>query len=178
MSWAHQTTVAKLLSHDTFKIELKLELHWDCMNCSTLFFKELTRFISSQMWSSGEVIKKFNVLMGRDYQKNAKMRPQVAMLLPIIHGTCGAQKMSKSLHNYIGILDGAFDQFGKVMSIPDKLMVEWANYASTMNEEDFLKFSAALNAGSLHPNEAKKQLAVNIVSIFHGAVRQLKRESS
>lgn len=169
MSWAHQTTVAKLLSHDTFKHRVEtgasLGLH-------ELFYPVLQGIDSVYIKSDVELggsDQKFNVLMGRDYQKNANMRPQVAMLLPIIHGTCGTQKMSKSLHNYIGILDGAFDQFGKVMSIPDKLMVEWANYASTMNEEEFFKFSAALNGGSLHPNEAKKQLAVNIVSIFHGS---------
>src|SRR5690606_34117957 len=63
--------------------------------------------------------QKFNVLMGRDYQRNAKQRPQVAMLLPIILGTCGVNKMSKSLNNYIGVMDAPFDQFGKVMSIPD-----------------------------------------------------------
>ena len=125
----------------------------------------------------GGTDQRFNVLMGRDYQKNKQMRPQVAMLLPIITGTCGSQKMSKSLDNYIGILDEPFDKFGKVMSIPDELMPEYYKYTSGLGHEAVTKVLKDLEAGALHPNEAKKDLASKVVSFFHGEeVGRLMRE--
>ena len=131
--WAGQTTIAKLLGHDTFKARLdegsSLSLH-------ELFYPVLQGIDSVYVKADvelGGTDQRFNVLMGRDYQKNKNMRPQVAMLLPIITGTCGTQKMSKSLDNYIGILDDPFDKFGKVMSIPDDLMPEYIKYVSGMD---------------------------------------------
>lgn len=169
LSWAGQTTAAKLLSHDTFKERLEkgfpLGLH-------ELFYPVLqgvdSVFIKSDVELGGSD-QRFNVLMGRDYQKNAGQRPQVAMLLPIITGTCGTQKMSKSLNNYIGILDEPFDKFGKVMSIPDQLMIEWYQYLTDIGEVEFQKLKKGIEDGSEHPNEAKKELAYRIVSFFHGA---------
>ncbi len=168
MNWANQTTVAKLVSHDTFRKRLD-EGH--SLGLHELFYPVLqgidSVFINADVELGGSD-QKFNVLMGRDYQKWKEKRPQVAMLLPIIHGTCGTQKMSKSLNNYIGVLDEPFDQFGKVMSIPDKLMIEYAQFASSFNLDEFNSFSNSLEDGSLHPNEAKKRLASNIVAVFHG----------
>src|SRR5690606_38410754 len=112
--------------------------------------------------------QKFNVLMGRDYQKERGQRPQVAMLLPIITGTCGTQKMSKSLGNYIAVLDQTFDKLGKVMSITDQLMPEYALYASAMEYEQVQVFLGELKSGKLHPNEAKKRLASSVVERYHG----------
>ena len=106
--------------------------------------------------------------MGRDYQRNAGLRPQVAMLLPIIHGTCGSQKMSKSLGNTIGIQDEPFDKFGKIMSIPDKVMLEYYEHVAGVDPQEFSTIKEGLESGSLHPNEGKKQLAQKVVSFFHG----------
>ncbi len=168
MNWANQTTVAKLVSHDTFKKRLE-EGH--SLGLHELFYPVLqgidSVFIKADVELGGSD-QKFNVLMGRDYQKWKGSRPQVAMLLPIILGTCGTQKMSKSLNNYIGVLDAPFDKFGKVMSIPDALMHDFALYASSMNKTEFDSFNKGLSSGELHPNVAKKMLASNIVSIFHG----------
>lgn len=168
LSWAGQTTAAKLLSHDTFKDRLEkgfpLGLH-------ELFYPVLQGIDSVYVKADVELggsDQRFNVLMGRDYQKNQGQRPQVAMLLPIITGTCGTQKMSKSLNNYIGILDEPFDKFGKVMSIPDNLMIEWYQYLTDIGEEEFQKLKSGIESGSHHPNEAKKELASRIVAFFHG----------
>jgi tyrosyl-tRNA synthetase len=168
IGWAAQTTVAKLLSHETFSKRLEdgnpLSLH-------ELFYPMLQGYDSVYVKADVELggsDQKFNVLMGRDYQKNSGQRPQVAMLLPIITGTCGTQKMSKSLNNYIGILDEPFDKFGKVMSISDDVMVEYYKYVSGLDEQDFLKIEQGLKNGSVHPNIAKKDLAQMIVSYFHG----------
>jgi tyrosyl-tRNA synthetase len=168
LNWASQTTVAKLLSHETFKDRLEkgqsLSLH-------ELFYPVLQGIDSVYVKADvelGGTDQKFNVLMGRDYQRNADLRPQVAMLLPIIHGTCGSQKMSKSLGNFIGIKDEPFDKFGKVMSIPDKIMLEYYEHVSNSTKKEFLKVKEELESGRLHPNEAKKQLAEKVVSFFHG----------
>ncbi len=168
LSWAAQTTVAKLLSHDTFKDRLteghSLALH-------ELFYPVLQGIDSVYVKADVELggsDQRFNVLMGRDYQRNAGLRPQVAMLLPIVTGTCGTQKMSKSLGNYIGILDEPFDKFGKVMSIPDSIMGEYWKYLSGVSAARYEEIVAGLEKGLLHPNETKKDLAQKIVSFFHG----------
>jgi len=168
IEWAGQTTVAKLLSHETFKERLdkgfSLSLH-------ELFYPVLqgmdSVFVKADVELGGQD-QKFNVLMGRDYQRHRDMRPQVAMLTPIITGICGTQKMSKSLGNYIAILDQAFDKFGKIMSIPDALMPEYYKLLTFLGPVKCAEIELGLKNGTLHPNEAKKQLAQNIVEQFHG----------
>ena len=76
--------------------------------------------------------------------------------------------MSKSLNNYIGILDEPFDKFGKIMSIPDELMEEYYKYASGLSPEKVKLVLRDLKSGDLHPNEGKKQLATKVVAFFHG----------
>lgn len=168
ISWAAQTTVAKLISHETFKDRIE---QGHSLGLHELFYPVLQGIDSVYVKADvelGGTDQKFNVLMGRDYQKNAGLRPQVAILLPIITGTCGTQKMSKSLGNTIGILDAPFDKFGKVMSIPDHLMPEYYKYASNLDSSEIEKIIANLANGSIHPNETKKQLASLIVGFFHG----------
>ncbi len=169
ISWASQTTVAKLLSHETFKERLD--------NTHPLFLHELfypmlqgidSVFVKADV-ELGATDQKFNVLMGRDYQRHSHLRPQVAMLMPLLTGLCGTQKMSKSLNNYIGILDEPFDKFGKVMSIPDSMMLEYFEYVGNVSPEELASIKKGYEKGDLHPNELKKQLAGRIVSFFHGA---------
>jgi ribonuclease HI len=90
------------------------------------------------------------------------------MLLPIILGLCGKQKMSKSLNNYIAIKDEPFQKFGKVMSIPDSLMVDYYRYILFASEEECVQLQKGLENGQLHPNVVKKQLAYRVVAFFHG----------
>ena len=168
LHWASETTLAKLLSHETFAQRLKVGAS---LGLHEFFYPVLqgmdSVFIKADVELGGSD-QKFNVLMGRDYQKNRKMRPQVAMLLPIITGTDGQQKMSKSLHNYIAIQDSPKEQFGKVMSIPDRLMLEYYQYLTNLTAEEFASLAQRIQSGALHPNEAKKQLAAQIVQIFYG----------
>lgn len=166
--WAAQTTVAKLISHETFKDRLEkghpLALH-------EMLYPVLQGIDSVYVEADvelGGTDQKFNVLMGRDYQRQQGQRPQVAMLLPIITGTCGTQKMSKSLGNYIGILDEKFDKFGKIMSIPDKIMLEYWQYLTNISEEEFITVKSDYESGKSHPNEVKKLLAQSVVNFFHG----------
>ncbi len=100
----------------------------------------------------------FNILVGRDLQKQEGQPPQVVLLLPILEGLDGTKKMSKSLGNYVGVNDSAADMFGKLMSISDELMARY--YALLLGRE---------LPRELHPLEAKKQLAAAIVETYHSA---------
>lgn len=168
LKWAGQTTVTKLVHHDTFKKRLD-EGH--SLGLHELFYPVLQGMDSVYVKADVELggsDQKFNVLMGRDYQKNANLRQQVAVLLPLLMGTCGTNKMSKSLGNFIAVYDEPFDKFGKVMSIPDALMLNYAQYAAGMSLSEYEQFSNEFENNLLHPNEAKKRLAVKVVARYHG----------
>jgi tyrosyl-tRNA synthetase len=109
----------------------------------------------------------FNLLAGRELMEKMGMEPQVCLTLPLLEGTDGIQKMSKSYGNYIGLTDTAEEMFGKVMSIPDELMVKYYRLASTENVDDIDEIDRGLAAGTLHPNKIKRALARNIVAAYH-----------
>jgi tyrosyl-tRNA synthetase len=111
----------------------------------------------------------FNLLAGRELMGKLGMEPQICLTLPLIEGTDGVQKMSKSYGNYIGLTDGAVDMFGKVMSVPDTLMVKYFRLATAVPVEEIDALEAALAAGAEHPNAAKRRLAREIVTLYHGA---------
>ena len=109
----------------------------------------------------------FNLLAGRELMEKMGMEPQVALTLPLLEGTDGVQKMSKSYGNYIGLTDEPSDMFGKVMSIPDELMVKYFRLASTMPVDDVDRIEEGLKNDELHPNKVKRQLARNIVAAYY-----------
>jgi tyrosyl-tRNA synthetase len=111
----------------------------------------------------------FNLLAGRELMGKMGMEPQVALTLPLLEGTDGVQKMSKSYGNYIGFTDAADDMFGKVMSVPDALMVKYYRLATAVPVDEIDALETALTAGELHPNETKRRLAREIVGLYHGA---------
>jgi tyrosyl-tRNA synthetase len=108
----------------------------------------------------------FNNLVGRDIQRAYDQAPQIVMIMPILVGTDGTEKMSKSKGNYIGVTDEPNDMFGKVMSIPDALM---ANYFTLLTDVPAEDIAALCDAGKTHPREAKAQLGRLIVEQFHDA---------
>ena len=95
------------------------------------------------------------------------MEPQVCLTLPLLEGTDGVQKMSKSYGNYIGVTDEPADMFGKVMSIPDELMVKYYRLASTVPVDEIDEIERGLAADELHPNKVKRALARNIVEAYY-----------
>lgn len=111
----------------------------------------------------------FNLLAGRELMEKKGMEPQVCLTLPLLEGTDGVRKMSKSYGNYIGLTDEPADMFGKVMSIPDELMVKYYRLASTLPVSEIDKIEAGLADDSLHPNKVKRALARNIVEAYHSA---------
>ena len=115
----------------------------------------------------GATEQKFNILRGRDLQKNAGKAPQACILMPILVGLDGVEKMSKSLNNYIGITEAPNDMFGKVMSISDDLMWNYYEMATDVPMEEVKKLRAGVESEELHPMAVKKRLGKEIVSIYH-----------
>ncbi len=109
----------------------------------------------------------FNLLAGRELMEKMGMEPQVCLTLPLLEGTDGVKKMSKSYGNYVGLTDEPSDMFGKIMSIPDELMVKYYRLASTVPVDEIDKIEAGLAADELHPNKVKRALARNIVAAYY-----------
>ena len=125
----------------------------------------------------GGTDQKFNLLMGRHLQKEYGQQPQIAVMMPILEGLDGKQKMSKSLGNYIGIDEEPNEIYGKVMSIPDKLMARYFELVSSYSPEEVEHIINGLQNGSLHPRDVKMQLARNITSIYHSDELAKKAEA-
>lgn len=109
----------------------------------------------------------FNLLAGRELMEKMGMEPQVCLTLPLLEGTDGVQKMSKSYGNYIGLTDAPNDMFGKVMSIPDELLIKYFRLASTLPVDEIDALEAALEAGEADPNQTKRMLGRNIVAAYY-----------
>lgn len=108
----------------------------------------------------------FNLMVGRDLQRAAGQEPQVCLTMPILRGLDGAKKMGKSLGNYIGVSENAKEQFGKCMSIPDDLMKDWFTLLTDRSSADIAQWT---DGERTHPMVAKKMLATDIVTTYHGA---------
>ena len=117
----------------------------------------------------GGTDQKFNLLMGRELQREWGQAPQCVLTMPLLEGLDGVNKMSKSLGNYIGINEPADEIFGKIMSISDDLMLRYYELLSDMTLAEIEVLKRNLKEHSLHPMAAKKQLGREIVSRFHGA---------
>lgn len=116
----------------------------------------------------GATEQKFNLLRGRDLQKNFGQEQQICMIMPILEGLDGVEKMSKSLGNYIAVKDTPNDMFGKIMSISDELMENYYKMITEIPYEEIDKIKENIKNGSLHPMEAKKRLGMEVVRIYHG----------
>jgi tyrosyl-tRNA synthetase len=114
---------------------------------------------SDQLW---------NLMMGRVIQQRYGQSPQIAMTMPLLIGTDGEQKMSQSLGNYIGVSDPPEEMFGKVMSIPDRLIVPWFRLVTEIDPGEIAEIEQGLATTSLHPGETKRRLAREIVDLYWG----------
>jgi tyrosyl-tRNA synthetase len=115
----------------------------------------------------GGTDQKFNLMRGRDLQRDAGQKPQIVLMTPILEGLDGVQKMSKSLGNAIGIQDPAPDMYGKLMSINDELMWKYWTFLTDLPQSQIDAMQARVAAGELHPMQAKKNLAHTITADFH-----------
>jgi tyrosyl-tRNA synthetase len=117
----------------------------------------------------GGTDQKFNLLVGRELQREWGQSPQSVITMPLLEGLDGVNKMSKSLGNYIGINEPADQIFGKIMSVSDDLMLRYYELLSDLSLDDLAKLKAGLKDRWIHPMDAKKQLGREMVARFHGA---------
>jgi len=124
----------------------------------------------------GGTDQRFNLLMGRELQRDYAQKPQVVMMMPILEGLDGVQKMSKSLGNYIGIHESPGDIYGKVMSIDDQLMMRYYRLLTDMDPRELDELDRQISEASLHPKDAKKRLAFTLVERYHGKIAAVESQ--
>ena len=158
VSLASKQTVARMLERDDFSKRYKSE---QAISIHEFLYPLVQGFDSVALQTDmelGGTDQKFNLLVGRDLQKQAGMEPQVILTMPLLEGLDGVQKMSKSLGNYIGVTDEPNDMFGKVLSISDELMWRFYELLSTKSLDEIQEIKRSVEDGSLHPKTVKENL--------------------
>lgn len=165
---ASTLTVARMLERDDFS---KRYASNTPIAVSEFMYPLLQGYDSVHLKSDVEIggtDQKFNLLMGRQLQKVYDVKKQQSVLMmPILEGLDGVQKMSKSLNNYIGVTDEPNDMFGKVLSISDDLMWRFYELLSTKTLDEIADIKSGVENGSLHPKKVKEELALEITTRFH-----------
>lgn len=169
ISLTSKFTVAQMLARDDFS---KRYASGRPIAITELLYPLLQAYDSVMMRADvefGGTDQKFNCLMGRELQSMVGQTPQHVFLMPLLVGTDGQQKMSKSLDNYVAIEDPPNDMYGKLMSIPDDLMMAYFELLTDVPDAELAEFRQQMSTGSANPMTLKKRLAAEIVSEFHGA---------
>ncbi len=165
-----QFNVARMLERDDFSKRFK---NGQSISISEFIYPLLQGYDSVALKSDielGGTDQKFNLLMGRHLQRNYGVgKEQAVLMMPILEGLDGVQKMSKSLGNYIGITDPANEIFAKVLSISDELMWRYYELLSSLSLDEIEALKKGVEDGSVHPKKAKEQLAHEITERFHDA---------
>ena len=161
-------TVAQLLKRDDFATRFQADRP---IAITELLYPLLQAYDSVMVESDvelGGTDQRFNILLGRELQQMSGQRPQQVMLVPLLVGTDGVQKMSKSLGNYIGVTEPLNDMYGKAMSIADSMIVTFFELLTDVPDEELAEFRRQLESGATNPIEIKKRLAGELVRQFHG----------
>ncbi|MDY6914100.1 MAG: tyrosine--tRNA ligase [Planctomycetota bacterium] len=161
---AAQMTVARIMERDTFERRYKAGVP---IGVHELLYPLMQGYDSICIEADvelGGTDQTFNNLVGRQLQENAGCQPQIVMIMPILVGLDGVEKMSKSKGNYIGVTDNPDEMFGKVMSIPDSLMANYFTLLTTLPAEQIAELT---DADKTHPREAKVLLGKTIVETYH-----------
>ncbi len=179
-------TVARMLEREDFKKRFKNQQPISILEFYYPLFQGYDSVALRADIELGGTDQKFNLLMGRSMQKAMAMEEQVVLMMPLLEGLDGVNKMSKSLGNYIGINEPAFEyvngeltgMFKKVMSIPDSLIVRYSELVSHISIDEVHILKAGLTGGTTDPRDAKKELAMELVTRYHGqeAAERSKKE--
>jgi tyrosyl-tRNA synthetase len=166
MGLTSKITVQRMLERDDFTKRLKdqtpIYLH-ECLYPLMQGQDSVEIHADVELGGSEQL---FNLMVGRRLQEDAGQEPQVCLTLPILRGLDGVRRMGKSLGNYVGVGEAAYDQFAKTMSIPDELMREWFEL---LTDRPATEIASLLDSARTHPMEAKKTLAGDIACFYHGA---------
>ena len=175
---ASSTTVARMLERDDFTkrydSEIPISLHE--------FLYPLAQAQDSVELISdielGGTDQKFNLLMGRNLQRDIGQEPQCILTMPILEGTDGIEKMSKSYGNDIGLSDSANDMYGKTLSIPDKIILSWYTLAVDVDQSQLNEIEEKLNDRSTNPMDIKRKLARKIVALYYDKEKAMEAENN
>ena len=162
-------TVARMLERDDFAKRFKEGIS---ISVHEFFYPLMQGYDSVALNCDvelGGTDQKFNLLMGRTLQREYGQEPQVALMMPILEGLDGVNKMSKSLGNYIGISESPREMYGKTMSIADALMVRYFELVTAVPLEEVRAIDRGLQENSLHPRDVKMRLGREIVTQYHGS---------
>jgi len=171
-------TIARMLERDDFKKRFSSNQPITIME---LLYPLMQAYDSVSIKADielGGTDQRFNLLMGRELQKEYGQKPQIAITMPILVGLDGTNKMSKSLGNYIGVSEHPYEIFGKVMSIPDKIMIDYFNLLTLLTKEEISKIKENIENGSLNPSIAKRKLAVKIIENLYDSASAEDAESN
>ena len=162
-------TVARLIERDDFQKRLKSGQEISMLE---LFYPLMQGYDSVMLKADvelGGTDQKFNLLVGRDLQRAYGQEPQVVITLPLLEGTDGVQKMSKSAANHISITEPPGEMFGKLMSIPDTLIVKYFTLLTDVDESRLAQMEQTMQARAVNPRDLKAELAQTVVAMYHGA---------
>lgn len=166
---ASKYTVARMLERDDFEIRYKAG---EPISIHELLYPLAQAMDSVAVEADielGGTDQKFNLLVGRDIQREYGMEPQVAITLPILAGTDGVEKMSKSLGNFIGLNEPPRDIYGKTLSIPDKLIYDYFLLTTNVTNAELEHIRRALHDPQTNPRDLKRRLARELVTLYHSA---------
>jgi tyrosyl-tRNA synthetase len=161
-------TVARMLEREDFKLRYQRQQSISIHEFLYPLIQGYDSVVLKADVELGGTDQRFNLLIGRELQREYGQEPQVVLTMPLLEGTDGVNKMSKSLNNYIGIHEAPEEIFGKMMSISDTLMWRYAEMLSDKDLEEIKRVRDQVSNGSVHPMDFKKSLACEIVSRFHG----------
>ncbi|GAA6382400.1 tyrosine--tRNA ligase [Intestinibacter bartlettii] len=161
------TTVARMLEREDFKLRFENQRP---IYLNEFFYPLMQAFDSTAIEADiefGGTDQRFNLLSGRNLQKEIGEKPQVVIMMPLIEGLDGKNKMSKTLGNYIGIYESAKSKYQKVMEIPDELIVKYYTLLTDVDDEKIKEVEAKLKDKNVNPRDIKMDLAREIVSLYH-----------
>lgn len=170
-------TVARMLEREDFSKRFKSGLP---ISIHEFFYPLMQGYDSVALAADvelGGTDQKFNLLMGRTLQVAYGQEPQVAITMPLLEGLDGVQKMSKSVGNYVGITESPGEMYGKLMSLPDTLIVRYLELVTPVPLAEVRAIAAGLENGTVHPRDAKMRLAREVVSQFHSPEAAAKAEA-
>ncbi len=171
---ASRYTVARMLERDDFKSRFLSQTPISIHEFIYPLIQGYDSVVLKADIELGGTDQKFNLVVGRELQKEYGQEPQVIITMPLLEGTDGVKKMSKSLGNYIGINEAPEDMFGKLMSINDELMLRYYELLSHISNEELEALKKGIKDGKVHPMEAKERLAFEIVERYHGKEKAIR----
>lgn len=164
---AAKLTVARMLERDDFNKRFKSEQPISMHEFLYPLMQGYDSVVLEADVELGGTDQRFNLLMGRELQRDAGQKPQTIVMMPILEGLDGEKKMSKSLNNYVGLNDEPGDMFGKLMGISDELMWRYYELLSFKSNAELATLRASVDDGLVSPNAAKADLAKELIARFH-----------